>query len=92
MKDSFYAIHMTVECRALVQNYGFIKPAHGGNIFFHFSSIDSEEQCPVSVGDTLEFRIGTDKTGRPCAVDVQLTTKSSKASLRTQRQTLSTLG
>ena len=66
---------MTRETGVLVdwrddRGFGFIRrPGNAGKIYVHMKSIGKSVDRPKH-GDKLEYTVGTDKTGRPVALDV----------------------
>lgn len=49
--------------------YGFIRRENGTDIFVHHSEIMSpeNERGQLKPGDTVEFNVESDRSGRPCA-------------------------
>jgi len=54
------------------RGYGFITPDEGGkDVFCHYSAIDSSGYRSLTVGQAVEYEVGTDKQGRPAALMVR---------------------
>lgn len=53
--------------------YGFIAPDGGGvEIFFHKSCVKLLESQEIADGIAVSFRLSKDRSGRPCAEDVEI--------------------
>lgn len=72
------------------KGYGFILPKEGGkNIFFHINNYSHRHKRPKE-SLKVQYFISTDKTGRPCAIDVA-PIKGHKNNAREIRQKLFSL-
>jgi cold shock CspA family protein len=53
--------------------FGFIVPDDGGaEVFFHRSTVKSLDSRRIADGIAVSFRLGKDRSGRPCAEDVEI--------------------
>jgi CspA family cold shock protein len=53
--------------------YGFIAPDDGDvELFFHKSSVKLSDSQGIADGTAVSFRLGKDRSGRPCAEDVEI--------------------
>jgi uncharacterized membrane protein YsdA (DUF1294 family)/cold shock CspA family protein len=56
------------------RGFGFIqRPGGGGKIYVHMKSIGKSVERP-RIGDRLDYALGSDKAGRPVAMDVRILT------------------
>ena len=51
------------------KGFGFLRAADGGNLFVHENQLT--DATALSVGQHVEYQVGTDKKGRTCAVSVK---------------------
>jgi uncharacterized membrane protein YsdA (DUF1294 family)/cold shock CspA family protein len=69
--------------------YGFISPRSGGKrLFVHINAFSRRDRRP-ELGQTVSYRIATDKQGRPCAANAKLSGGSLPYLTRRPRGTLS---
>lgn len=63
-----------VKCFLGEKAYGFIIPDEGNDeVFFHKNSVKlTSESQAISEGDVVSFRLDKDRSGRPCAEDVEI--------------------
>lgn len=62
-------------CKTWKDGFGFIVPSDkavngGKDVFVHWSSIQMDGRKALVEGQQVEFKLGKDTQGRPCAVDV----------------------
>ena len=54
------------------RGFGFIQTAEGTDLFFYRSEVQGVEFSSLRAGQEVEFEMGQDSKGRPCAVSVRL--------------------
>ena len=53
------------------KSYGFIETG-GRSIFFHLSACEDSDTAYIPVGQRVSYDVGSDKFGKPCAVNVRM--------------------
>lgn len=55
------------------KGYGFILPEGGGpDMFVHVSAVKASGMTALNEGDRVSYEVTTNKTNRPCAVDLEV--------------------